>query len=64
VYVVALADPAGPGGPGRLGFPRRVDPPGLDEGMHLSYAIQWFAFALIALVVGGVVGWEPNRRIT
>jgi cytochrome oxidase assembly protein ShyY1 len=25
-------------------------PPTLDEGPHLSYAIQWFAFATIAIV--------------
>ena len=31
----------------------RLEPPPLDEGPHQSYAIQWFAFALIA-VAGGV----------
>jgi len=39
------------------GLPARlalVGPPVLDEGPHLSYAIQWFSFALIALV-GGVL---------
>jgi len=30
--------------------PVRLPPPALDEGPHLSYAIQWFAFAVIALV--------------
>jgi surfeit locus 1 family protein len=30
--------------------PERVPRPSLDEGPHLSYAIQWFAFALIAVV--------------
>lgn len=33
----------------------RLSTPALDEGPHLSYAIQWFAFAAIALVGGGVV---------
>jgi surfeit locus 1 family protein len=33
-------------------FPKRVDPPALDEGPHLGYAIQWFSFAIIA-----VTGW-------
>lgn len=33
-------------------FPVRLQPPALDEGPHLGYAIQWFSFALIALV-----GW-------
>jgi surfeit locus 1 family protein len=31
-------------------LPRRWPPPVLDDGPHLSYAIQWFSFALIALV--------------
>ncbi|HSJ75039.1 MAG TPA: SURF1 family protein, partial [Gemmatimonadales bacterium] len=31
-------------------FPRRLDPPPLDDGPHLSYAMQWFAFSIIALV--------------
>src|SRR5262249_35225366 len=26
-----------------------IGPPALDDGPHLSYAIQWFSFALIAL---------------
>ncbi len=32
------------------GLPRRWPPPTFDDGPHLSYAIQWFSFALIALV--------------
>ncbi|HWC72850.1 MAG TPA: SURF1 family protein [Gemmatimonadales bacterium] len=32
------------------GLPRRWPPPVLDNGPHLSYAIQWFSFALIALI--------------
>jgi len=35
-------------------FPRRIEPTPLDDGPHLSYAVQWFGFAVIA-VVGGVV---------
>ncbi len=34
--------------------PRRLGPPVLSEGSHRSYAIQWFAFAAIA-VAGGVL---------
>jgi surfeit locus 1 family protein len=30
--------------------PLRVPPPALDDGPHLSYAIQWFSFAVIVLV--------------
>lgn len=47
-YYVVLASPGAV--PERT--PPRVPPPALDEGSHLSYAVQWFAFALIA--VGGV----------
>ncbi len=32
------------------GLPRRWPPPAFDDGPHLSYAVQWFSFALIALV--------------
>lgn len=32
--------------------PRRLPPPVLDAGPHRSYAVQWFSFALIALVGG------------
>jgi len=32
------------------GLPRRWPAPVFDNGPHLSYAIQWFSFALIALV--------------
>ena len=32
------------------GLPRRWPPPAMDDGPHLSYAIQWFSFAVIALV--------------
>lgn len=34
--------------------PAPVPPPALDDGPHLMYAIQWFAFAAIGLVGGGV----------
>jgi len=39
-----------PGPPPNRGLPRRWPPPAFDDGPHLSYAIQWFSFALIALV--------------
>lgn len=44
--VVVLQDPDGPGGFLR-NWPRAMP----KEGMHVGYAIQWFAFALIALVL-------------
>jgi surfeit locus 1 family protein len=40
-------------------MPRRREPAALDEGPHLSYAIQWFAFATIAVVFAGIF-W--NKR--
>ena len=36
-------------------FPRRVPPPPLDEGPHLSYAVQWFLFAVMAVLFGVLV---------
>jgi surfeit locus 1 family protein len=48
VYIRRQPDSAAPD------FPRRLPPPELGDGPHLSYAIQWFAFAAIALVFAGV----------
>jgi surfeit locus 1 family protein len=39
-----------PDPPVERGLPRRWPLPALDDGSHLSYAIQWFSFAAIALV--------------
>jgi surfeit locus 1 family protein len=36
-------------------WPRRQPPRALDDGAHLSYMLQWFAFAAIALVMGSIV---------
>lgn len=46
---------------GRLPIP--ADRPALDEGNHLSYAIQWFSFATIALV-GYVFALRRRHRET
>ena len=54
-YVAQLPDSALPA------FPRRLPLPALDDGPHLSYAIQWFAFATIA-VVGGTALLGRRRR--
>lgn len=40
-------------------FPRRLEPPPLDDGPHLSYAIQWFAFSIIALVFAVIMAVRP-----
>ncbi len=37
-------------------LPRRDAPLTLDDGPHLSYAVQWFSFAVTALVSGVLVG--------
>jgi surfeit locus 1 family protein len=42
-------------------FPRRLDPPELDDGPHLSYAIQWFAFSVMAVVFGIVLGTRKRQ---
>ena len=44
-------------------WPRRQEPPALDDGPHLSYALQWFGFALISLV-GAIVVWRKAKRET
>lgn len=50
VYVIVLNDSA-------VAADRiaRLSAPPLDEGPHFSYALQWFAFAAVALVGAGVV---------
>mgnify|MGYP006200356423 CR=1 FL=1 len=48
-------------------LPRRLEPPALDDGPHLSYAIQWFLFAGMALtfaLVEGLVEYLLARYIT
>jgi cytochrome oxidase assembly protein ShyY1 len=44
-------------------LPRPEPPPQLSEGPHLSYAIQWFSFAAIALV-GGAILLRRDRATT
>ncbi len=44
------------------GYPRALAPAPLDDGPHLSYAIQWFSFATIALV-GGTI-WIRKQEDT
>lgn len=57
-YYIVLTDSSARLPAGRIG---RVAPPPLDEGPHLSYALQWLAFAIIALVGGALV--TRRRRI-
>ncbi|MFW6192835.1 MAG: SURF1 family protein [Gemmatimonadota bacterium] len=39
---------------GGLTLPRPVDMPTVEGGAHLTYAVQWFTFAAITLVGGGI----------
>ena len=41
--------------------PLRSAAPPLDDGPHLNYAIQWFAFATIAFGGAGAVWWQRRR---
>jgi surfeit locus 1 family protein len=61
VYVVAFADSATTAAAARDSAPVRLTPPSLDEGPHRSYAIQWFCFALIAIVGAGIVVARDRR---
>lgn len=42
------------------GTPVRVEPPRMSEGPHLSYAIQWFGFALVG-VAGSILVLRRER---
>lgn len=43
--------------------PIRLQPAPLDDGPHLSYAVQWFSFALIGLVGGILLARKPQNEI-
>ena len=45
-------------------FPRRLEPPEIDEGPHLSYAIQWFLFAGLAAGFAILVVGRTGERAT
>jgi surfeit locus 1 family protein len=70
-YLVALGDSVR----STAGAPIvRIGEPALDEGPHMSYAIQWFSFALIALAGAGYVtarsmqpeprDWQATERVS
>ena len=44
--------------------PHRLPPPELSEGPHLSYAVQWFAFAAMTVAFGVLVVGRAGRRET
>ena len=42
--------------------PVRLELPEMDDGPHLSYAVQWFTFAIVALVgVGTLIAQDIKR---
>lgn len=60
LYVVALSDTNSPQEANR---PARLSPPPFDdEGPHLTYAVQWFSFAAIALIGTPLVVLRQRRR--
>lgn len=48
-------------GPRPNGAPTRLTLPAMDDGPHLSYAIQWFTFAAIALYGALYLLWLERR---
>jgi len=44
------------------GLPRRTARPLYDETMHLSYALQWFLFAVAIPAGTAVLAWSRRRR--
>jgi surfeit locus 1 family protein len=42
-------------------FPRRLEPPPIDEGPHLAYALQWFLFAGLAVAFAVLVVGRRGR---
>jgi surfeit locus 1 family protein len=45
-----------------LGYLRDWQPPGMSPAQHLSYAIQWWSFAALALVLYAALNREGRRR--
>ncbi len=39
-------------------YPRPLSPEHLDEGPHLSYAMQWFTFAAMLVVIYALLIWK------
>lgn len=61
-YAVLLSDTgATPAGVVDTATPVRLTLPALGGGPHLSYALQWFSFATIALVGAGILIWRDRR---
>jgi len=53
---IVLLDPQAP-----FGYLRDWQPPGMAPLRHLSYAIQWWCFATLALIVWAIMSTRKNR---
>ena len=53
---ILLLDPGAP-----MGLTRDWQPPGMSPLRHLSYAIQWWCFAALAVVLWAVLRWRSTR---
>ncbi len=43
-------------------YPRPLSPEHLDEGPHLGYALQWFTFAAMLVVIYALLIWSELRK--
>jgi cytochrome oxidase assembly protein ShyY1 len=48
--------------PGVPDLPRRNPRPLHDESMHLTYAVQWFLFAILIPAGTAALAWSRRRR--
>jgi surfeit locus 1 family protein len=69
LYLQATGEPEAAPAPGHAGAdlsgggfaPVPIDPPSVDSGPHLSYAVQWFSFAAIFLIGWTVLALRRTR---
>jgi len=55
---ILLLDPAAP-----AGYARAWQPSGLPPLRHFSYAIQWWVFALVTLLLWALRSWRPSPPV-
>jgi surfeit locus 1 family protein len=48
--------------PDQDGLIRQWEGPSIDADTNMGYAMQWFAFAAIAIIAAGVLGWRGLKR--
>lgn len=44
--------------PDTTGWPRRVEAPGINDGPHFNYMLQWFGFGTMALIMAGLMAFQ------